>query len=57
MGGHENGMVLILDKIQEHIQDIIPHHRVKTACGLIQNEEFWVMGEGGCDAELHFHSF
>ena len=35
MGRHQHRMTFILDKIQQHIQNIIPDYRVKSTGSLI----------------------
>ena len=55
MGGHQNRVVLILDELPEHVQNILPYHRIQTAGGLVQDEELGMVREGNGDAELSAH--
>lgn len=56
VGGHQDGMCLILDKIQENIQDIVAHYRIQSAGGFVQDKQLRMVGKGGCNGKLHFHA-
>ena len=49
-------MFLVLYEFQENVQNIVPHHRIKTAGGLIQNQQLRPVRKRHCDAKLHLHS-
>ena len=48
-------MVLVLDELPEHVQNILPHHRIQAAGGLVQDEELGTVREGDGDTELGMH--
>lgn len=56
VAGDEDGVVLVLDKVQKFVQNFIPHHRVKTRGGLVQHQQPGPVAEGGGDGELHLHA-
>ena len=55
VGGHQNGVVLLLNKVQQHIQNVVPDHRVQTAGGFVQDQQLGVVGEGDGDRQLCLH--
>ena len=55
VGGHQNGVVLLLNKVQQHIQNVVPDHRVQAAGGFVQDQRLGVVGEGDGDRQLHLH--
>ena len=56
VAGDEDGVVLVADEAQKFVQNLVPHHRVQAAGGLVQDEEPGAVGEGGGDGELHLHA-
>ena len=56
MGGEEHGMLLILDKIQQDVQNLVPDHRVQARRGLVQNQQPGPVGQGGGNGQLHLHA-
>src|SRR5699024_1783157 len=46
VGGKQNGMVFVLNKIQKQIENIVPYHRVKTAGCFVQNQQLGIVGQG-----------
>ena len=48
-------MALVLDKLPEHVQNILPHHRIQPAGRLVQDEQLGMVREGDGDAELGVH--
>ena len=57
MGRYQNGMVFILDKLQKHVQNLIPHDRIQSAGSFIQNQQLHVMGKSYRNGIFHFHAF
>ena len=53
--GHQNGVILLLNKVQQHIQYVVPDHRVQAAGGFVQDQQLGVVGKSDGDCQLHLH--
>ena len=49
-------MVLIPHKVQQQIDKLIPHHRVQTAGGFVQQQQLRVVGKCHGKALFHLHA-
>ena len=49
-------MLLIPGKVRENGQDIVPHHRVKAAGGLVQQQKLRLMAQRHSQPLLHLHT-
>ena len=56
VGRDQNCMVLIPHKVQQQIDQLIPHHRVQTAGGFVQQQQLRVVGKCHGKALLHLHA-
>ena len=49
-------MALVPGELAEHLHHFVPHHWVQPRGGLVQNEQFGVVGQGHRNAQLHLHA-
>ena len=49
-------MALIPGKVQQQVSHIVPHHRVQSAGGFIQQQQPGLVGQGDGQAHLHLHA-
>ena len=47
VAGDEDGVVLVADEAQKFIQNLVPHHRVQSGGGLVQDQQPGLVGQGG----------
>ena len=56
VGRDQNCMVLIPHKVQQQIDQLIPHHRVQAAGGFVQQQQLGVMRKCHGKALFHLHA-
>ena len=56
VGRDQNCMVLIPHKVQQQIDELIPHHRIQAAGGFVQQQQLGVMRKCHGKALLHLHA-
>ena len=56
VGRDQNCMVLIPHKVQQQIDQLIPHHRIQAAGGFVQQQQLGVMRKCHGKALLHLHA-
>ena len=56
VGRDQNCMVLIPHKVQQQIDQLIPHHRIQAAGRFVQQQQLRVVGKRHDKALLHLHA-
>ena len=56
VGRDQNCVILVPHKVQQQIDQLIPHHRVQTAGGFVQQQQLGVMRKCHGKALLHLHA-
>ena len=55
VGGDQHPVALILNKIQQQVQHLVPDDGVQAAGGFVQNQQLRSVGEGHGEGQLHLH--
>ena len=56
MAAQQDAVVLVLNEIQKHIQNLAAHYRVQTAGSFVQNQQPGMVRQRGSQTQLHPHS-
>ena len=56
VGGQQDGAILLPGVLVEDVQDLVPHHGIKTAGGLVQDQQLCLMGQCHGGGKLHLHA-